>query len=323
MSSIYTIVSDRGMMLDKKINEILSSIKGEYDLVDIDMDEDSIITLLSELKTLPFLSDYRVIRLTNPKVLYNSNNIDSRLIEEFIAFLSNPIDTTVLITVISPSEFSKIKKDAKDLSKKLFDELTSKGSLYTLGGVSSNDIDDIIKEELKDYKVEVRAIEELKTRVLADPTRIISEISKLKLYKYDEKTISAADVDLLVSRDLEDKVYLLTQSILSKARKEALGLYSDFKKSGIMDSLILASIINKFQELYIVKVMVTSGYDKDMVAEAFHVKSGRAYYMIQDASRIKLNDIKDKYEELLLIDYRVKSGLSDKSNALWLYLLDV
>ena len=46
MSSIYTIVSDRGMMLDKKINEILSSIKGEYDLVDIDMDEDSIITLL-------------------------------------------------------------------------------------------------------------------------------------------------------------------------------------------------------------------------------------------------------------------------------------
>ena len=90
-----------------------------------------------------------------------------------------------------------------------------------------------------------------------------------------------------------------------------------------MDSLILASIINKFQELYIVKVMVTSGYDKDMIAEAFHVKSGRAYYMIQDASRIKLNDIKDKYEELLLIDYRVKSGLTDKDNALWLYLLDV
>jgi len=323
MTNIYTIVCERGIMLDKKLDEILSSLKGEYDLVDIDMDEDSIITLLGELKTLPFLSDYRVIRLTNPKILHSTASIDSRLVEELISFLKNPIDTTILITIISPLEYQKIKKDAKDLSKKLFEALTAKGSLYTLAEARPEDMDQIIKEELKDFKVETRAIEELKTRVLGDPTRILSEISKLKLYKDTEKTITASDVDLMVSRDLEDKVYLLTSAIISHARKEALNLYSDFKKSGIMDSQILSSIINKFQELYIVKTMASSGYNKDMIAEAFHVKAGRAYYMMQDASRIKLFDIKAKYEEVVDIDYNIKRGMTDKDNALWLYLLNV
>ena len=323
MSNLNIVVGDSGILLDKKIEEILNDINKEYDLVDIDLEEDSIISLLNELKTLPFLSDARVVRLKNPKFLYNSSAIDPRLIEEFIEFCNNPIDTTILITIIDNELYSKIKKEAKELSKKAFNALTDKSSIYTIGNYTASDIDAIIKEEAEDYKIDSRAIEELKLRTEGDPTRVIAEISKLKLYKCEDKTINLNDVDLLVSRDLEDKVYLLTQSIISKSRKTALNLYSDFKKSGIIDSLILAQIISKFQELYMVKLMSQSSYTKDMIAEEFHVKSGRAYYMMQDAAKIKLDLLKDKYEEVVNIDYNIKRGYLDKDNALWLYLLNI
>ena len=323
MPNLYTVVADSGIVLDKKIDEILKGIKGEYDLVDLDMEEDSIITLLSELKTLPFLSDFRVIKMVNPKFLVSSSSIDSRLMEEFIDYCKNPIETTILITIINPDLYSKIKKDSKDLSKNAFNALTDKGALAVLDEMKESDIDTIIENELEDYQISKRALDDLKLRVMGDPTRLICEISKLKLYKDDIKKIDENDVDLMVSRDLEDKVYLLTSAIISKSRNEALSLYSDFKLSGVMDSQILSSIINKFQELYIVKVMATAHYSKDDVAEAFHVKSGRAYYMMQDASKIRLEDLKMKYDEVVGIDYKIKRGTTDRDNALWLYLLNV
>ncbi len=323
MALLYTMVSENGIMLDRKLDDIIKSINGTYDMVSIDLQEDSIITLLEELKTLPFLDDFRVIKLTSPKFLIDSSGIDKRLIDEFISYVENPNDTTILITIISPLEYQKIKKDSKDLSKKAFNALWDKSSTTIIEAPKEMDIDKIISEEIKGYKTDVRALGELKRRVEGDPTRLIEELNKLKIYKDDTKIIKYEDVDILVSRDLEDRVYLLTSAIISSSKREALGLYSDFKKTGIMDSQILSSIISKFLELYMVKLMSQSGMSKEEVADFFHVKSGRAYYMMQDASKIRLDDIKSKYNEAVGIDYKIKRGMLDKDNALWLYLLNI
>ncbi len=315
MQNNYIINSQSDVMISKKIDEIIKSLNGEYDIIKLDGEEDSIITLLQELKTTPFLTNYRVVILKNPKFLYKEG-VDKRLISEFVAYVKNPIESTIFIMLISSAEISKLnKEDAYIEFKKCSKEFNLTEDV--------KDIDSLIDDNFIDYKVDLNAKRELKLRTQSDSRRVIAEIEKLKTYKYPCKEINFKDVDLLVSRDLEDKVFLLTTSIIKKSKMEALNLYSDFKKSGIADSVILSSIINKFQELYQVKLMAQEGYSKDMIAEEFHVKSGRAYYMMQDAKEIRLDTIKDKYQEVLNIDYDIKRGVCDKDSSLWLYLLEI
>ncbi len=313
MENNYIINSTSDVMIQKKIDEIISMLNGEYDKIKLDGEEDSIITLLQELKTAPFLTDYRVVILKNPKFLY-TQSIDKRLISEFISYVRKPLETTIFILVLQSTEIIKLNKE------EAFIELKKCGKEFNLVE-DVKDIDSLIDNDFLGYKILDNAKRELKLRTQSDSIRVVKEIEKLKTYKYPDKEITYKDVDLLVSRDLEDKVYLLTASIIKKSKVEALNLYSDFKKNGISDSIILSSIINKFQELYQVKLMSSEGYTKDMVAEEFKVKSGRAYYMMQDAKEVRLDTIKDKYSEALILDYDIKRGVADKDSALWFYLL--
>ncbi len=313
MENNYIINSTSDVVIQKKIDEIISMLNGEYDKIKLDGEEDSIITLLQELKTAPFLTNYRVVILKNPKFLY-TQSIDKRLISEFISYVRKPLDTTIFILVLQSTEIIKLNKE------EAFIELKKCSKEFNLVE-DVKDIDSLIDNDFLGYKILDNAKRELKLRTQSDSIRVVKEIEKLKTYKYPDKEITYKDVDLLVSRDLEDKVYLLTASIIKKSKVEALNLYSDFKKNGISDSVILSSIINKFQELYQVKLMSSEGYTKDMVAEEFKVKSGRAYYMMQDAKEVRLDTIKDKYSEALILDYDIKRGVADKDSALWFYLL--
>lgn len=313
MPNNYIINSTSDIMIEKKIDEILNSLNNSYDLIKIDCLEDSIITLLQELKTTPFLTDYRVVELKNPKFL-TKEDVDKRLLDEFLNYLKNPLQTTIFIMVISPIEFTKLNKE------KVFEHLKKCCDILDLVEDISN-IDSIIDDNFKGYSVDSEAKRELMLRTEGDYLRINAEIEKLKIYKYPQTDIKYSDVDILVSRDLEDKVFLLTQAIIKKSKMEALNLYNDFKKSGITEAMILSSIINKFQELYQVKLMMSNKYSKEMIAEEFHVKQGRAYYMMNDAKEVRLDSIKDKYSEALQIDYDIKRGVCDKDNALWFYLL--
>lgn len=325
MSNLYTIFGNKGILYDNKLNEILDSLKpSEYDMVNIDLDEDSIITLLNEIEAAPFLYDLRVVVLEHPSFLYKVT--DERLVQSFINFLNNPVETTVLITIINDDDLNKINKkdDSRPkIMKDALNALKSKTNNITLNKLNSGDMDSIIESMLEGYKISNRAKEELKNRVDKDYNRMIVELEKLKIYKEDIKEITEEDVITLVPRDLDDNVYNLISAIVSHNRRDALQILQDFKLSGVGDNYVLSTLISKFCELYQVKVLSEAKYSKEEIAAFFNASPGRAYYMMRDVSKYKLDTLRDEMKSLVNMDYDIKRGKKDINQALELYILNI
>ena len=149
------------------------------------------------------------------------------------------------------------------------------------------------------------------------------ELDKLKMYKYDDKVIDEADIIEIVPRDLEDKAYNLSSAIISKRKKEALLLMNDLKLHGESPQTLVQSVLNKLQEMYQTKVLMTGGASQDDIADYYGYKKGRVHYMMQDASKASLQKIKEEMKKLIRIDYEQKRGIRDIEEALELYILSI
>ena len=81
-------------------------------------------------------------------------------------------------------------------------------------------------------------------------------------------------------------------------------------------------LLNKFQEIYNVNILIKSGFNQAQLAETLNISSGRAYYMIKNAKSYSMSAIKKHLDLLNELDYKIKTGQIDQNLGLELYFLN-
>lgn len=313
LSNIYTIITSDRIELDNTLLEIKNKYKNySLDSLTIDLDESSLITLLNEINTIPFLNDYRLVTLKRPLFLYEKKaSYDERLINDFLSFVKKPLNTTILIIIIDPSE-----------SSKLIDEVKKNSNVYDLSKDDNLDINTYIKNvfERDGYSIDDSNIEEIVKRSNADKGRIIEEIEKLKIYKYDTLSISYEDIELLVSKDIDENVFDLVSLILKKNKMKALEMYNDLIFSGVSNLAIISAMSVSLLRLFKTKELLNAGFKKNDISEILKVSSGRAYYLMQDVAGYSVSKIKKTINEIVSLEYDYKCGKNQDNNLLLMYL---
>lgn len=308
MSNVYFIYGDDEYAIQKQINTIVAKIDASYDEIKLDMDDNNIGDLIEELRTIPFLSEKKVIYVTN------ISNIDDKsdYYEDFLNAINTFNDTNIAIFLAD----SKLKTDStiyKDLKKYAI------CYAFTNNGTS---LDELLAEILKDndFQMAKDAKDELLARV-DNAKALISELDKLLMYKYDDKQITKNDVALLVSKNLDLNVFDLVTAVIEKNKKKAIEIYNDLQVANVSATYLLGLLLSKFQEIFDVKVLIQGGYSQDLIASIFKVKSGRAYYMIKNANMLNMKLVKQKLEELTKLEYDIKSGRQEQTLGLELFIL--
>lgn len=308
MSNVYFIYGDDEYAIQKQINTIVAKIDASYDEIKLDMDDNNIGDLIEELRTIPFLSEKKVIYVTN------ISNIDDKsdYYEDFLNAINTFNDTNIAIFLAD----SKLKTDStiyKDLKKYAI------CYAFTNNGTS---LDELLAEILKDndFQMAKDAKDELLARV-DNAKALISELDKLLMYKYDDKQITKNDVVLLVSKNLDLNVFDLVTAVIEKNKKKAIEIYNDLQVANVSATYLLGLLLSKFQEIFDVKVLIQGGYSQDLIASIFKVKSGRAYYMIKNANMLNMKLVKQKLEELTKLEYDIKSGRQEQTLGLELFIL--
>ena len=308
MSNVYFIYGDDEYAIQKQINTIVAKIDASYDEIKLDMDDNNIGDLIEELRTIPFLSEKKVIYVTN----ISSIDDKSDYYEDFLNAINTFNDTNISIFLAD----SKLKSDSiiyKDLKKYAI------CYAFTNNGTS---LDELLVEILKDndFQMANDAKEELLARV-DNAKALISELDKLLMYKYDDKQITKNDVALLVSKNLDLNVFDLVTAVIEKNKKKAIEIYNDLQVANVSATYLLGLLLSKFQEIFDVKVLIQGGYSQDLIASFFKVKSGRAYYMIKNANMLNMKLVKQKLEELTKLEYDIKSGRQEQTLGLELFIL--
>ncbi len=156
---------------------------------------------------------------------------------------------------------------------------------------------------------------------LLDMARISTETSKLVSYALDKRTITGEDLDLLIYRDSEHKIYTLTDFVAKRQVDKALEIVYDLLAKGENEQSLLISIYNYFRKLFHASI---SSLPEEQLLKALGVREEWQLKKIKtQASAFKITALKKAVDILQDADFKFKSGKSDLTSEFYLSLFKI
>lgn len=307
----YLLESSDHLLLEKKIDSIIEKEKfqGEYRAT-YDLEEVALDNALEDLDTYSFLSSKKVIIIKN---ILSSLVLENEK-KHLIKYLENPSSDNLLI-------MTSDKMDAKTFSKKLKSLKTLEYQKLETNPVS------FAKNILDGYKISNMDLSYLAELCNNDITKLNSECEKLMMYKIDTKEIGREDITNLVVKKLGDSneiLFSLAKAIMSKDKKQALKLYNDLKVYQIDANSIIGLMASQMKLVSQIKVLKEKNLNVSQIQQNLNLKSS---YQVKRLSEYiysySYNDIKTFFNRLFNLDYSIKTGKVDSSNAIELLIINL
>ena len=297
----------------KQLIEQFVSIDDQMNLTYYNEDANNDIRqLIIQCQTYPFLSDYRVIVYENPSFIFDSKLLDAKQQQALVDYLSNPVETTVLIIVINKTVNSNsliYKKISKYFKIEKFDKL------------SQNDFEKLVRDDLKTNSVNISkdALDLLLSRLDNDVEKYKNELNKLLTYGTE---LDYQDIDYLINQPIENDIFKLTNAINQNDLAASLKVYRDLLTNNKNDVLsIIGLLASQYRSMSQVKLLSQLGYNNAQIAAKLNVSAGSVYYKLRDSLNLSAKELMNKLNQLAILDESIKSGLTEPVSGLELFII--
>ena len=297
----------------KQLIEQYVSIDDQMNLTYYNEDANNDIRqLIIQCQTYPFLSDYRVIVYENPSFIFDSKLLDAKQQQALVDYLSNPVETTVLIMVINKTVNSNslvYKKISKYFKIEKFDKL------------SQNDFEKLVRDDLKTNSVNISkdALDLLLSRLDNDVEKYKNELNKLLTYGTE---LDYQDIDYLINQPIENDIFKLTSAINQNDLAASLKVYRDLLTNNKNDVLsIIGLLASQYRSMSQVKLLSQLGYNNAQIAAKLNVSAGSVYYKLRDSLSLSAKELMNKLNQLAILDESIKSGLTEPVSGLELFII--
>lgn len=315
---VYLFTGTSEIFIKNRINRIIQGYDPkETSVIRYDMETTPITTVLTDALTIPFLEKQKILILRRPRFLKTIHEDEKNSIKEFIKYLKNPIDTTILLIDATNMNLSNNNEVYKVLKNTAFivnydnsEEIEIKGWIIRTLAINNIEIKDDALNLFLEY-------------LNNDQIRMEHEIDKLIAYGLSDGLITSEDIKILISQDISKEVYTLIKAIIKKDSVKVNTIYNKLA-SNTKDIMGVISLISStFRDLLTTSKLLKKGYSQNDIAKFYGISSGRAYYIVQDAKSFKLEDLESNVNKLAELDFKIKSGQIDKNIGIELFLLQI
>jgi len=307
----FIIKTDDYSLVQEKVDSIAKNMDNP-DIITYDLDNDNLYNLIDELNTVSLFDNPKLVILKSGDKILDSSN---EKMEELINVMADVNNSNVLIIYDNKFDTKSQERFNKYLLLKKYSQEFD---------LSANSIkfEDYAKESFlsERYNITDDALNIL-CNSSSTFSMLKSNIDILKCYTMDTKNIDRTIVDLLISKPIDDDLYLISNAVLKHDKRLIMSLYSGFKVKNLKSQTLLSLLISKFQELYNVHIFARGNVKQADIATIFNVSSGKAYYLLKDSKNQSLEEIKNNLEQLSKLDYDIRKGRIDVDLGLELYFL--
>ena len=315
----YVIYGEEKLLMEKK----LSSLKKQYHINEEDMNietywcqETSMSSIVEDALTPPFLSEYKMIVVKNPLFLTTAKQKDmsEEDIKIFMDYISQENPTTVLVVYHDQKNFDERKKIVKELRKNV--------EFFEIGKVDHQQLYKSTHQAIKarGCEIEEDALQLFLSRMPNDLLEISQEVNKLCLYTHH---ITKEDIDIMVTKQVEENVFELTKAILNKEIGKSIGIYKDLMINNEEPIKLIVLIANSLRLLYQVKLLDRKGYNDQEIAKMLSLNPYRLRYIRQDGKDYEIKELLQKLDQLSQLDVDIKTGKIDRFKGLELFLIRI
>lgn len=308
----YLVQEIRQAFMDRmKIDDL-----EELNFMAFDIDETNLGAVIDEAETLPFFGDYRLIFVEKPSFLTGEkkSNNQEQDIDSLLAYLKQPVETSVVVFWANYPKLDARKKATKALKK---------ATVIDAAPLQERDLRNFLQRYISNENVKIsREAFDLFLRLTDfDLSKAMNEIEKLLLLAGEGGTITLQLVEDLVPKTLEHNIFELTEQILKGDAGKAYQTYEELHLQGEETIKLTAILIGQIRLLLQTKILQKVGYQQANIAETLGVHPYRVKLAMQQVAKFPLQLLVTMYDELVENDYEVKTGQAEKELNFQLFIL--
>lgn len=243
---------------------------------------------------LPMMAERRVVRLTNFAKLREADE------DALLRYVARPVATTILILV------------AEDLDKrrKLTKALLENCAAVEFAPLKDAELFAWCKSRLKELKAEAdeRTIHQVVALVGSDIRKLSIEIEKLAIAALPSGRIPIELVDALTNRTRELSNFELTDHLIARNRKRALGTLARLLDDGVEPLMLIGLMASNFHRLAVVKEMMAGGAPKEEVFRVSGLPYSKREEFLSTARRSSSADLARAINRIAAADLAIKTS---------------
>lgn len=305
---VYLLYGTKEFQINEEIKKLSKNIQ-EINISKYDLENDLLSTVIEDCETYSLFNEKKVVIVNNANIFTSSTSKDSEIIEKYLDHINE--NTILILTVIN---------DKIDERKKITKLIKKNGIVKCFN--DQLDIHGLIRNLLKDYKIDYNSINTLIDRVGSNPLIIQNEINKIKIYKGENKNITEEDILNLTTKIIEIDIFKLIDYIVKGNKEKALEMYYEMLKMNEEPLKIIIMLANQFRIMYQAKELLKKGYTEKDIAGILKIHPYRVKLAIQNSRLYKSNVLLKKLDELADIDMGIKTGNINKNLSLELFILN-
>jgi DNA polymerase III subunit delta len=301
-------------LAEQKYDQILKALqaktKGELAVHSRSLSETSLDSILSEARSLPFLTAAQIFKLSNAQVLKEKN---SEALERYLK---------------SPSDFSYLVFEAESIEKDHFLSklLASSGGVFLMEPSQKKKSGDrLIREKMRraGKNLTPDAMEILEEQAGDAPAFLDSVLDQLILYSGTEKEITGAMVEAFKENWKEPNVFALTDAIAARKTGEALVLANQILEKSDREMIGLLGLLHwQIRRFWQAKTLLEEGAAQAEIMRRCRISPKQAPFFwrqLQSFTRKKLEKI---LEGLFDLDWKLKTGRAEGNAAIETWLVN-
>lgn len=314
LDQVTTIYGNNKYLTNQEVRRLsLLSKIDDFNISKYDLTEADFFDILEDLNTGSLFSDEKLVIIKEADELFK---LDESFQLSLVKYLKNPNPEVYLILV-----FKELLNSTSTIGKAILNYT----KIIEIKDMTKDMFPDYIKKMLKEieYLIETDAVNELLVRTDYDLILVEQELEKLMMFESISKKIELDTVVKLVSRNLEENIYELTNNLVIGNQIKTIEIYYDLIARSEDPIRIINSIGNKVRQLIQTRLLLEDNLSQEQIAEKFNIKSGVAYYLIKSAKELDLKRLEDILEKLARLDFDIKTGKIDKKIGLEILILGV
>ncbi len=335
----------------QKLNELKNKFLSEVDssgnsLVVLSGEKIEFSDLAEEINSNSLLSKKRMIVIEN--LFFNKGDIIFKQIVDFLKSKKQDKDSHVVVFRDSIVKTKKIKNRIQhlkiDSSGKersipqkqlvLFKYLLTQAYVQQFNLLSNTEVNAWIKKEVANRggRINTQAAQMLAGFVGSDLWQTDHEINKLINYKSasqlalgkkEAAPIEIEDVKKMVKGSFDENIFALTDAISNKDKSLASRLLEEQLSVGLTDTYLLNMFIRQFKIILRIKQAIETGQTSRQMIISLKLHPFIVQKGISQARNFSLPFLKKILEQLVRIDYEMKTGQLDTLTGLNLLIAKI
>ena len=311
----YLIYGLENYLIKKNINKIIDELKVTSDeIINLDMNYDSINDLIMEASTINMFSTKKLIICDNSTFLSSSSDKNDN-IDELIKYIENAFKDTYILFILREEKIDSRKKICKILSKE--------AKVYVCEKIESYKLNNYVMDYIRNngYSISSKNIDFLLSKTHYELSNVINEVDKLFIYKDKDKKITEEDIEKVITRNIETNIFELTNAIIKKDRSKIEEIYKDLLLSKEGPIKLIITIANQFRLYLQVKIMRNSGYSEKEIVSTLKEHPYRINLAMNNNYTIE--ELKDNLRKLSKLELDIITGKVDEKLGFEMYLLNI